>query len=340
MARKLRQEWLVVSLYCSISVVEYASLAIGVVQLCTVRSDAPASSQKNLRGGQHAQCRRNEIDPKRVPVAGVNRGTKCSCGIHAHPRQRCFKCYECHIQPTDTIRRVSCQRFAIGYEQDGSHQNKRDRHFRNECPSIAIYAGHCGRVANRVATRRAAQQPPGDRDTANCARELRGGVKHRIRQLHVSQPVKSKGYRWIEVASGLFAHGVMTIAITIAPIANPISARRKTSSTIKCRTGEAGCCNKVANAHAKNMYKASSPASIRYSGQWTRNLPTAFIAPLFAILLAAHGDFASFRQPLQLLGLVRREAPPRRRVLRSGCRCFLSGSAASPCSRQRAGHAR
>ncbi|MCU1340245.1 MAG: hypothetical protein JWO19_5826 [Bryobacterales bacterium] len=39
---------------CSISVVEYAALVVGVVQLCAVGRNTPASSQKNLRGDQHA----------------------------------------------------------------------------------------------------------------------------------------------------------------------------------------------------------------------------------------------------------------------------------------------
>jgi hypothetical protein len=43
-----------------------------------------------------------------------------------------------------------------------------------------------------------------------------------------------------------------------------------------CRSGHEGCCSKVAYAQTENMYKASSPASIRYSGQWRRKLLTAF----------------------------------------------------------------
>src|SRR5215472_1958582 len=62
----------------------------------------------------------------------------------------------------------------------------------------------------------------------------------------------------------------MTIAMTVMPTAKPIRARRKIALTINCRTGEAGCCKSVANTQAKNIYKASSPASIKYSGQWNR----------------------------------------------------------------------
>jgi hypothetical protein len=56
---------------CFISVVEDTAFVIGVVQLCTVGSYIPAGAQKNLSGGQHAQCRRSEIDPQREPVAGM-----------------------------------------------------------------------------------------------------------------------------------------------------------------------------------------------------------------------------------------------------------------------------
>src|SRR4030095_8935804 len=75
----------------------------------------------------------------------------------------------------------------------------------------------------------------------------------------------------------------VTIATTVAPMPNPITARRKKLLAITCRTGEAGCCNKVAIAHVENMYKPSSPASIRYSGQWKRKLPNAFTA--FALIV-------------------------------------------------------
>jgi hypothetical protein len=54
-----------------ISVVEDAALVIGMVQLGAVGTDTIASSKKNLGGGQHAECRRDEIDPKLLPVHGV-----------------------------------------------------------------------------------------------------------------------------------------------------------------------------------------------------------------------------------------------------------------------------
>jgi hypothetical protein len=59
------------ALGCSISVVEYAPLVIGVVQLCAPGTDTTASLKENLSGSQHAQGWSNEIDPKRVPVASV-----------------------------------------------------------------------------------------------------------------------------------------------------------------------------------------------------------------------------------------------------------------------------
>src|SRR5262249_5768946 len=79
-------------------------------------------------------------------------------------------------------------------------------------------------------------------------------------------------------------------ATTVAPIHNPISARRRKLLVIKCRTGEAGCSSKVVIAHVENIYKANSPASIRYSGQWRRELlnlftASALIVPLIGLVL-------------------------------------------------------
>ena len=69
----------------SYSVAEYAALVIGVVQLCAVGRNTSTDPKKNLSGNYHAQRGRNKIDPKRVPVTGVECGAKCLCGIHAHP---------------------------------------------------------------------------------------------------------------------------------------------------------------------------------------------------------------------------------------------------------------
>ena len=62
-------------------------------------------------------------------------------------------------------------------------------------------------------------------------------------------------------------------AMTVVPMANPISARRTMPLTKKCLTGEAGCCSSVANEQVQNIYRLISPASIRYSGQCRRKLP-------------------------------------------------------------------
>jgi len=54
----------------SISAVKYTTLVVGMVQLRATGTDASANPQKNLRCCKHAQQRRSEIDPSRVPVAG------------------------------------------------------------------------------------------------------------------------------------------------------------------------------------------------------------------------------------------------------------------------------
>src|SRR5208282_455393 len=66
--------------------------------------------------------------------------------------------------------------------------------------------------------------------------------------------------------------GLMMSAMTVAPMANPISARRTMPLMKKCLTGEAGCCSSVANEQVQNMNRLISPASIRYSGQCRRKL--------------------------------------------------------------------
>src|SRR5262249_25627883 len=70
--------------------------------------------------------------------------------------------------------------------------------------------------------------------------------------------------------------GDRIIARTVVPMAKPIRARSKKSAWTTCRTGDAGCCSNVANRQVENMYTASSPASIKYSGQWFGILRVAF----------------------------------------------------------------
>src|SRR5262249_12361950 len=48
-------------------------------------------------------------------------------------------------------------------------------------------------------------------------------------------------------------------------------ARRRKSLGSAWRTGEAGCSSTTVNAQAETMKRASSEASIRYSGQWLRS---------------------------------------------------------------------
>src|SRR5947207_4475770 len=77
----------------------------------------------------------------------------------------------------------------------------------------------------------------------------------------------------------------VTIATTVAPMPNPITARRKKLLAITCRTGEAGCCNKVCDCarreHVQTLpinspasgQKAAKPSFLRIRAiGWTRRL--------------------------------------------------------------------
>ena len=54
-----------------------------------------------------------------------------------------------------------------------------------------------------------------------------------------------------------------------------MSARVAPALPRKMRTCEAGYSNRLAKTHVRNKYKATSTASIRYSGQWRRRLSIA-----------------------------------------------------------------
>jgi hypothetical protein len=71
----------------------------------------------------------------------------------------------------------------------------------------------------------------------------------------------------IEMPPDCFPHGVEMIPTTVNPTADPISARRPMALGTNWRTGEAECCNNVANAQIENMYRPSSHASIKYCCQ-------------------------------------------------------------------------
>src|SRR5438445_12396243 len=57
------------------------------------------------------------------------------------------------------------------------------------------------------------------------------------------------------------------IATAVDPIARPMRARRTKGFGNACRTEEAGCSSKTTKRQAEIMKRASSAASIRYSGQ-------------------------------------------------------------------------
>src|SRR5438445_325623 len=60
------------------------------------------------------------------------------------------------------------------------------------------------------------------------------------------------------------------MAMAVSPMARPIGIRRRTAAVTVWRTGESGCSSRAANRQADTMNRPSPPASIRYSGQWSR----------------------------------------------------------------------
>jgi len=62
---------------------EDAALVVVVMELRAMRNFA-FTGQKNLSRRQHTQGWRNKIDPKRVPIAGIDRGAESPGGIRAH----------------------------------------------------------------------------------------------------------------------------------------------------------------------------------------------------------------------------------------------------------------
>src|SRR5216683_1128715 len=65
-------------------VAEDAALVVVVMQLRTIRAFALTGQKKNLSRRQHAHWWRDEIDPKGVPVAGIQCGAERPGGIRAH----------------------------------------------------------------------------------------------------------------------------------------------------------------------------------------------------------------------------------------------------------------
>src|SRR5882724_2307381 len=67
---------------CGVS--EDTAFVVVVMQLRAKRSCSFADQKKNLRSHQHAEGRRDEIDPQGVPVSGAQRGAECPGRICAH----------------------------------------------------------------------------------------------------------------------------------------------------------------------------------------------------------------------------------------------------------------
>jgi len=89
------------------SVAEDTSFIVGVVQLCAEGINSTASSQEHLRGDEHPQSWRSEVEPDCMPVAQMQRWSKASGRIHAHPGKRRFEGYENRVQQTNQVRCVA-----------------------------------------------------------------------------------------------------------------------------------------------------------------------------------------------------------------------------------------
>jgi len=118
--------------------------------------------------------------------------------------------------------------------------------------------------------------------------------------------------------------GLIMRVMTVAPIANPISAPRAMLLAKRCLTGESGCCSSVENEQMQNIYRLISPASMRYSGQCRRKLAAT---PKASLRDAASGVLSG----PALFGASFTTSPLRNRLpMRRNCLTISAVSSGSP----------
>ena len=109
-----------------------------------------ALARVERRGDEHRQRRRQEIDPQPAQVAGGDRGSQRTRGVHAHPGERLFQ------QDVERDERAGAQpgeslEARPGDVQHDGDEQERDDRFRGEGRRDTRRSGHCrGEMSARV----------------------------------------------------------------------------------------------------------------------------------------------------------------------------------------------
>src|SRR5438045_3182392 len=75
------------------------------------------------------------------------------------------------------------------------------------------------------------------------------------------------------------------IAMAVAPIEQPISARRIVESGIIVWTGEVGYSRSAVNRQAEIMKTPSSAPSMKYSGKWSSRSASQLVVPVASFVI-------------------------------------------------------
>src|SRR5215471_15875071 len=140
-----------------------------------------------------------------MPIIRVKCGSKRSCGVRARARQRRFERVIQRNQRSYKVGGVGGKNFAIGSEQFGDYQNKRDGHLGGKCDGAAVHTWHRNRIMYRMIGQCVWQYNSGESDATDGTQELRGDIEPCVPELHFSQTKKSDGDCRIEMTSRPFA---------------------------------------------------------------------------------------------------------------------------------------
>ena len=158
-----------------------------MVQLGATDSSAPVYPQERLRGGQHAERRRSEVDPETVTTGEERRGHGAR-RVHAHPGQRCLERNECGDQHSGRNAGESRQPLGVRHRQDGEHHHERDRCLGAEGPCRPRRPRHRRDEVHGSVGRESAEDERCDAHSGGSSQELRAHVSGGVDRGNLSEP--------------------------------------------------------------------------------------------------------------------------------------------------------
>jgi hypothetical protein len=173
-----------------------------VIELGAENAVVAEKAHVQLRGGEHAEQRRREINPHRAPVPGGERRRDGARGVHAHAGQRRLEddvrrdehCAANPGQPSNPL--------DVRDPQHCRHQHERDRRFGRERDRHPVPSRRGDDVAHLGMSERRAEKQARHSDSGRPTQELEDDVERRVGGRYLAEAKEGQRHARIQMSPG------------------------------------------------------------------------------------------------------------------------------------------